>query len=332
MTERFFRPTILGSSPEVKSTDDPVIIRGDGLTIAEVVRVARYDAPVRLTEDAAVWRRVAASCTYITNAATERTPIYGVTTGFGGMANVLISSDEACALQTNLLWFLKAGADKSLAKAGVRAAMLLRANSHLRGISGVRLELIQRLLTFLNAGVTPYVYEFGSIGANGDLVPLASIAGAVLGLDPSFMVDFNGEEVDALTALARLGLPPLSLRPKEGLAMVNGTSVMTGIAANCVHDAQILLALTLGVHALAIQALYGTDQSFHSFVHVHKPHPGQVWTAAVLRDLLASSCLIRREVGGSDYGGHGLVQDRYSLHCLAQYVGPIVDGLAQIAH
>jgi phenylalanine ammonia-lyase len=196
----------------------------------------------------------------------------------------------------------------------------------------VRLELIQRIETFLNAGVTPHVQEFGSIGASGDLVPLASITGALIGLDASFTVDFNGEEVDALTALERLGLPRLRLRPKEGLAMINGTSVMTGIAANCVHDARVLLALTIGAHALAIQALTGADQAFHPFIHTYKPHPGQVWTAASMRELLAGSRLIRSESGGGEgYRGHGLVQDRYSLRCLPQYLGPIVDGVGQIA-
>src|SRR5205823_12453590 len=138
---------------------------------------------------------------------------------------------------------------------------LIRANSHLHGASGIRLELIQRIETFLNAGVTPYVQEFGSIGASGDLVPLASITGALIGLDRCFTVDFDGEEVDALTALERLGVPRLRLRPKEGLAMVNGTAMLTGVAANCVHAAPALLALALGAHALAMPALRGTTQA-----------------------------------------------------------------------
>ena len=186
-------------------------------------------------------------------------------------------------------------------------------------------------MTFLNAGVTPHVHEFGSIGASGDLVPLADITGALIGQDPSFTVDFQGEEIDALTALERLGLPRLQLQPKEGLAMVNGTAVMTGIAANCVHDARVLLALALGVHALAIQALRGSRESFHPFIHAHKPHPGQHWTAAHMRDLLSGSQLLRdEETYRSQWHGQELIQDRYSLRCLPQYLGPIVDGLTQI--
>lgn len=323
-----FRPHATKSSVPNPS----VIVRGQGLTIAEVVSVARFGTSVRLTDEADVLARVAASCAYIGDAVNDGELIYGVTSGFGGMANVLISREQATELQNNLIWFLEAGAGRRLPKADVRAAMLIRANSHLHGASGVRLELIRRIETFLNAGVTPHVQEFGSIGASGDLVPLASITGALIGLDPCFTVDFQGEEMNAVTALERLGLQPLRLLPKEGLAMVNGTAMMTGIAANCVYDTQTLLALALGVHALALQALGGTNQSFHPFIHAHKPHPGQVSTAAKMTELLAGSRLIRSEWDGQHgYEGHGLVQDRYSLRCLPQYMGPIVDGLAQIA-
>ena len=229
------------------------------------------------------------------------------------------------------MWFLKSGSGRRLPLADVRAAMLLRINSHLHGASGIRLELIQRMEKFLNAGVTPHVYEFGSIGASGDLVPLSYITGALVGLDPSYNVDFNGEQMDAPTALSKLGLEPLQLLPKEGLAMMNGTSVMTGIATNCVHDTKILLGLSVGVHALAIQGLNGTNQSFHPFIHKLKPHSGQLWAANQMLNLLAGSRLIREELDGShDYRGEHPIQDRYSLRCLPQYMGPIVDGIEQI--
>jgi phenylalanine ammonia-lyase len=259
-------------------------------------------------------------------------PIYGVTSGFGGMANVVISRECAALLQNNLMWYHKVGAGKRLPLADVRAAMLLRANSHLHGASGIRLELIHRMETFLNAGVTPHVYEFGSIGASGDLTPLAYITGALVGLDRCYTVNFSGEEMDAPTALSKLGLEPLQLLPKEGLAMMNGTSVMTGIAANCVYDTKVLLALSMGAHALAIQGLNGTNQSFHPFIHKLKPHSGQKWAANQILNLLAGSCLVRQELDGShDYRGEHPIQDRYSLRCLPQYMGPIIDGMEQIA-
>lgn len=317
--------------PFTKNSASPVIVGDKSLTIDDVISVARHGTQVLLTDNAQVLQGVQASCDYISHAVENAQPIYGVTSGFGGMAHVVISSEQASELQTNLIWFLKAGAGRRLPLADVRAAMLLRVNSHLYGASGIRLELIQRMETFLNAGVTPHVYEFGSIGASGDLVPLSYITGALIGLDPSFTVDFNGEEMDAPTALCRLGLPQLQLLPKEGLAMMNGTSVMTGIAANCVYDAKVLLALAMGVHALDIQGLYGTNQSFHSFIHKHKPHPGQLWAAEQMISLLTGSHLIRDELDGKhEYRGQELIQDRYSLRCLPQYLGPIVDGLLQI--
>ncbi|MBH8553200.1 aromatic amino acid lyase [Nostocaceae cyanobacterium CENA357] len=309
-----------------------VIVGNRKLTINDVASVARNGTLVSLTDNAEVLQGIQASCDYINNAVESGEPIYGVTSGFGGMANVAISREQASELQTNLVWFLKTGAGNKLPLADVRAAMLLRANSHMHGASGIRLELIKRMETFLNAGVTPYVYEFGSIGASGDLVPLSYITGSLIGLDPSFKVDFNGKEMDAPTALRQLNLSPLTLLPKEGLAMMNGTSVMTGIAANCVYDAQVLTAIAMGVHALDIQALNGTNQSFHPFIHNSKPHTGQLWAADQMVSLLADSHIVRDELDGKhDYRDQELIQDRYSLRCLPQYLGPIVDGISQVA-
>ena len=332
MVTKIYEPTSFTTPEHPENANDPVIIRGNNLTLEEVVRVAHGQAQVRLTDAPETLRRVNASCDYIDTAIAQGKPIYGVTSGFGGMADVVITPEEAAELQNNLLWFLKSGAGKKLPGPDVRAAMLLRANSHLQGASGIRLEIIQRIVTFLNAGVTPHVCEFGSIGASGDLVPLVQITGALIGADPSFTVDFDDETVDSLTALERLGLPRLQLRPKEGLAMANGTSVMTGIAANCIYQAQVLLALALGSHALFIQALRGTNQSFHPFIHQLKPHPGQGWAAEHMLELLAGSKLSRDELTGQhDYRQGDLIQDRYSLRCLPQYLGPIIDGLSHIA-
>jgi phenylalanine ammonia-lyase len=314
--------------------DDPgdeVVIRGRGLSIEEVVRVARFGAAVRLSRNEGILNAVRASSEYIRNAVKIGEPIYGVTSGFGGMAHVVVPVGEAAALQNNLPRFHKVGAGKRLPEAEVRAAMLLRANSLMRGVSGVRLEIIRRLEVFLNAGITPHIYDLGSIGASGDLTPLAYLTGALAGLDPCYRVDWMGEDLDALTALDRLGLQPLPLYPKEGLAIMNGTSVMAGIAALAVDKAWTLLALAMGTHALYIQALTGTNQSFHPFVHRHKAHWGQVWSAAHMIDLLAGSRLSRDEMQGrNNYRRGNLIQDRYSLRCLPQFMGPIVDGLKQI--
>ncbi|OPY78209.1 MAG: Tyrosine 2,3-aminomutase [Syntrophorhabdus sp. PtaU1.Bin153] len=320
-----------------------IVIRGNNLTINDVVKVARHKAKVMLTDEEGVIQRIKASHEYIVNATNACrpasgkipetcTPIYGVTTGFGGMARTFIPPEMAGELQENLIRFHQSGAGKRLPIPDVRAAMLIRANSHLIGLSGLRLEIIDRMITFLNEGATPHVREFGSIGASGDLTPLASITGALIGLDPSFSIDFNGEEVDSLTVLKSLGLPRINLLPKEGLAMINGTCVMTGIAAQCVYDARILLKLAMGAHALFIQGLRGTNQSFHPFIHAHKPHTGQVRAAAYILQLLEGSRLIRNELEGRlEYEIGSLIQDRYSIRCLPQYMGPLVDGIDLVA-
>ncbi|KAF9347384.1 hypothetical protein BGX26_001140 [Mortierella sp. AD094] len=257
--------------------------------------------------------------------------IYGVTTGFGGMANILISSDEIDSLQDNMLWFLKAGTGGRLPTADVRAAMILRANSHLRGASGPRPELIERILEFVNAGVTPHVPDLGSIGASGDLVPLAYITGSLIGHEAGYQVDFEGQAMDATKALQRLRLPCMRLQPKEALAMLNGTSVCTAIAAGCIHEARELVGLALHAHALMLQGLRATDLSFDPFIHQHKPHAGQVWSATCLRRLLSGSGLIRSADGKNRNPEDGLVQDRYSVRCLPQYMGPIVDSIVEAA-
>ncbi|NMG09916.1 aromatic amino acid ammonia-lyase [Brasilonema sp. UFV-L1] len=320
------------SSPLYGSSEKTVVLGEQNLTIEDVANVARRGFLVRVTDNENILQGVQASCDYIHEAVESGAAIYGVTSGFGGMANVVVSRECAALLQNNLMRYHKVGAGQKLSNADVRAAMLLRANSHLYGASGIRLEFIQRMETFLNAGVTPHIHELGSIGASGDLTPLAYICGSLVGLDSNYKVDFNGEELDAPTALSRLNLEPLQLLPKEGLAMMNGTSVMTAIAANCVYDTKILLALAMGAHALAIQGLNGTNQSFHPFIHELKPHPGQKKAAAQMLNLLAGSRLVREELDGShDYRGEHPIQDRYSLRCLPQYMGPIVDGIEEIA-
>ncbi len=308
-----------------------VVVAGQGLTIEDVVAVARHGRPVRLTRDRSVLGRVDGSAAFIEWAVRTGEPIYGVNTGFGGMANVAVGEADLAALQNNLLRFLNVCAGDYLPAEDVRAAMLLRANSHMRGASGVRRELIERLLTFLNNDVVPRVRSMGSIGASGDLAPLASIAGALIGADDCFQVVMAGEAMSCLTALSRLGLAPLPLGPKEGLGMVNGTSVMTGIAANCFYDARRLTALALGFHALAAQALRGSNQSCHPFIQELKPHPGQKLVAGQLLELLDGSRMCRDELDGHhEDQGDQPVQDRYSLRCLPQFLGPVLDGLGHV--
>jgi len=314
-------------------TTEQVTVSGEGLTIDEVVKVSRHGADVAVSQDEAVQARVKKSNDFILKAVEDNQPIYGVTSGFGALAYKVISKDQAVELQNNIPWFHKVGTGNRLPNEDVRASILVRMNSHLQGASGIRMSMIERMGTFLNAGATPVVREFASIGASGDLSPLSYITACLIGLDESWKVDYKGEEIGAQTLLTKLGLEREELGPKEGLAMVNGTSVMTGIAANVVYDARNLLALSFGAHALLFQGLYATNQSFHPFIHERKPMPGQIAAASTMLDLLTGSKLIADELQGQHEfrGGDEPIQDRYSLRCLPQYMGPIVDGFRLIA-
>jgi phenylalanine ammonia-lyase len=307
-----------------------ITISGDGLTIADITAVG-FGESVQITRDARVLGRVAASREVIRSAIARNEQIYGVTTLYGAMADQYIGPELLVEVQRLALWHHKSATGPRLSEIDVRAAMLLRANSLLKGASGIRLEIIERYVTFLNAKASPHVYQRGSIGASGDLAPLSYIAGAIMGLDRSFLVDFNGETVDAFEALNRLALAPLALEPKEGLALNNGTGASTGVAANATYRAVDLIALSLGTHALFAQALQATDQSFAPYIHAVKPHSGQLWTAQRMATLLQDSKVIRNESGGNRAHRTGkLIQDRYSLRCLAQFIGPAVDGIAII--
>jgi phenylalanine ammonia-lyase len=314
-------------------TDSTLTLTGDGLRIADLIRVTRGKAPVAISQDTVIQERVRASADFILQAVDNDQPIYGVTSGFGAMAWKSISKEQAVELQNNIPWFHKVGTGNRIPGEDVRGAMLLRMNSHLRGASGIRMSMVERMATFLNREATPHVYEFCSIGASGDLSPLSYITACLIGLDDAWKVDYQGREVGARSLVDELGLGTETLGPKEGLAMVNGTSVMTAIAAGCVHDMQNLLALSFGAHSLLFQGLSATNQSFHPFIHDHKPLPGQMAAAQVMLQLLQGSALIADELDGQHEfrGGEQPIQDRYSLRCLPQYMGPIVDGIRQIS-
>lgn len=309
-----------------------IIIDGSSLTLADIDRVARGHAEVAISADRAVRDRVTGSRAVVERAVAGGEKIYGVTTLFGGMADHHVSHDRLVELQRLALWHHKSTTGPRLPAADVRAGMFLRANSLMRGASGVRMEIIERLVAFLNADAVPHVHQRGSIGASGDLVPLTYIGAPVMGLSPEFLVDFEGETQDCVTVLRRLGYAPLDPEPKEGLALTNGTGASTGVAANAMTRALDAVALALGIHALFAQALLATDQSFDPYIQAVKPHPGQIWTAARMCDLIRGGKTIRSESGGRREHRNGeLIQDRYGLRCLPQFLGPVVDGLATAA-
>lgn len=308
-----------------------IMISGEGLTIADIAAVGHGES-VALTTDPRILDRFHRSREVIRRGVEAGEEIYGVTTLYGGMADSRVAPEQLVELQKVSLWHHKSTTGPRLPEADVRATMLLRANSLIKGASGVRLELVEQFIAFLNAKAHPHIHQRGSIGASGDLVPLSYVAGSILGLDKAYLVDLGGETLDSHSALARLGYAPLTLEPKEGLALNNGTGACTGVAANACARAFDLTSLALAVHALFAQALLATDQSFQPFVHAVKPHPGQVWTAARMAELLAGSKVIRDERRGDRRERAGkLIQDRYSLRCLPQFLGPLIDSLAQSA-
>ena len=315
----------------VKSTSQGIAIDGSPLSVAQLTAIAKGQSQIQLSDCGEVRDRITQSVSLVEKAVAEGWSIYGVTTGFGGMADVPVPQELASASQNNLLSFLATGAGNQIDVRHTRAAMALRANVLMQGCSGVRLELIQRLVDFLNNDATPVVCELGSIGASGDLVPLSAIARAITGHDPTAEVLQHGQTHHCSEVLDRLGLSAIELKPKEGLALVNGTSFSTAIAANCISESQPLIGLSLAVNALMMAALNAQTQPFEPFVHQHKPHPGQVWTAHQLSSLLGSDSTSATEAANSNNNGAtNRVQDRYSIRCFPQYFGPIVEGMARI--
>lgn len=301
---------------------DALVLDGRPLTIGEVCEISTRCREIELTQDSKTLQHLGNAQTTVSEAVASGQEIYGVTTGFGSMADVIVPGSLAADSQNNLLSFLASSAGNPIDDRHVRAAMLLRANMLLRGYSGIRLELIERLVQFLQADAIPVVNELGSIGASGDLVPLSAIARAITGQTEYCRVKVEGEIVSNRTALNRLGLDPIELLPKEGLALINGTSFSSAIAANAAHEVSCLLAICLVTNAMMLRALNVQRDAFDPLVHAQKPHPGQVWVAETMRRLL-----FHPEIKHQYENGH--VQDRYSLRCLPQYLGPSVEALSR---
>lgn len=296
----------------------PVLL-GQHLTIADVVRVARHGAPVALSP--LVKERVDASRRVVEEAASQGRPVYGLTTGVGELRNVFIPASQVRQLQTNIIRSHSAGVGEALDTEVVRALLLARAHCLSLGHSGVRFQLVQRLVDMLNLGLHPVIPCQGSLGASGDLAPLSHMALAVIG---EGLVEWKGEVLPAAEALRRCHLEPFSLEAKEGLALINGTQVMTAILALAVADAHRLVQYADIAGALSVEALAGVDDPFQDQVHALRPHPGQRQVAQNLRELLAGSGI----VAAARTPDH--VQDAYSLRCMPQVHGATRDALAHV--
>ena len=310
---------------------------GQRLSLEDVAAVARRKVPVVLTGDPAVRAAIDASVALNCDLMTRGVPLYGITTGFGDSVQRQISPDVAAELQEHLVRFLGNGAGETTPLSTARAAVLIRANTLARGHSAVRVELIDRLLALLNADIVPVIPEEGSVGASGDLVPLSYLAAVVTG---ERTVHHKGRIRPTAEALQEDGLRPMTLQPKEGLALVNGTAFMTAFAALAAVDAERLALASDICTALTTEVLNGITGPFQPFLHeVAKPHPGQIRSAANVRTLLDGSGLARPyheiidQVGTLDSRYREMsvqIQDRYSVRCAPQFTGVLWDVLAWV--
>jgi histidine ammonia-lyase/phenylalanine ammonia-lyase len=315
-----------------------VSIDGESLTLKDVGRVARANIRAELSRDPRVAARITSSVALKDAIIGSGAPIYGVTTGFGDSAHRQISAAKASALQRSLIRMLGCGTGSYASIDEARATVLVRANCLARGHSAVRPVIIERLLDLLNAEIVPAIREQGSVGASGDLVPLSYVAAALQGERHVFDRGVLRLSSEALKAAA---LDPLELTAKEGLALVNGTAYMAGVAALAVLDARNIALAADVCTALAVEVNAGLEDAFSNFVHdVAKPHPGQVHSASNIRHLLATSRLIADERvshatdgANMDVGYRELprrVQDRYSLRCAPHFVGALWDTLTWV--
>lgn len=328
-------------------TELPVDFDGESLDIVDIRRIAEDNARCAVTQ--AAMAKAAASRRAFEVIAEQNIPIYGVTTGYGEMIYMLVDTSQEVELQTNLVRSHCAGVGPLFAEDESRAILAARLNALVKGYSAVRPEVLERIALYLNQGITPAIPEIGSLGASGDLAPLSHVASALIG--EGYLLR-DGDRVATAPVLRRLGIEPLELRFKEGLALINGTSAMTGVGALVVGRALDQVRQAEIVTALIIEALRGSTSPFQPEGHdVARPHQGQIDTAANLRTLMRGSELtvahsdLRRQVqdsrragagdGGLGGGNSGLpvqrtdvyLQKAYSLRAIPQIVGAVRDTL-----
>ncbi len=295
-----------------------VVINGRDLTVEEVIRVCRQNEKVEIAPEAK--KAVQKARDYIEKKLEEGAVIYGLTTGFGKFSNVLISKEETAELQKNLIMSHTCTMGEPYPRQYVRAAMLLRCNALSRGNSGIRLSTVQTLIDMLNAGIHPVIPRKGSLGASGDLAPLSHIALGLIGMGK---VEYKGKIVDAKEAMSEAGIVPVELAAKEGLALNNGTQMMTAVGVNVLWDAMQLLKVADIATAMTAEALHGITKAYDPKVQDLRGHQGQKETAENLRVLLDGS---KNALPVQPTK----VQDPYSLRCIPQIHGASRDAIRYV--
>ena len=286
---------------------------GQKLSLAQIVAVAHGAEQVFLSQAART--RVQQARMVVEKIVDEGRTVYGVNTGFGKLSDVRIERSQLRELQLNLVRSHACGLGEPLSEAEARALLLLRANVLAEGFSGCRPVLIESLIAMLNRGVTPVIPEKGSVGASGDLAPLAHLALTVIGEGEAF---FRGQRLAGLEALRRAEIEPVKLEVKEGLALLNGTQAMMAVGGLALHRAERLVRLADVAGAMTLEAVRGTPVAFDERIHAARPHAGQIEVAAHLRALLRDS-----QIRASHLDNDPRVQDAYSLRCMPQVHGAI---------
>jgi histidine ammonia-lyase len=293
-------------------------LHGQKLTLAEIATVALGDAPVKVSSSARPG--VIASRRVVEDIVARDDIVYGVSTGFGKLSDVRIPHDALAELQLNLVRSHACGIGNPLSETEARAMMLLRANVLALGFSGIRLEIIEMLCELLNHHVCPVIPEKGSVGASGDLAPLAHLALSLIGEGEAF---FQGERMESREALRRAGLKPVELQAKEGLALLNGTQAMHAVGGLALLRAKRLIRVADVAGATSLEALKGTPAAFDLRLQDARPHPGQREVAKHLMSILEGSDIRRSHLMDDPR-----VQDAYSLRCMPQVHGAIRDALS----
>jgi histidine ammonia-lyase len=291
-----------------------VTIDGRGLKIKELCRIAEGGSGIKIS--ARAWPGIRRAERFIRRRLSDRRPIYGINTGFGALAQVRIADPDLLLLQNNILLSHNSGIGPPFPERLVRAAMVLRINTLVHGHSGVSPGLIRFLTVLVNRGVTPVVPIKGSVGASGDLAPMAAIGLVIIGKGTAY---YRGRRLPATAALAKAGLKPYRLKPKEGLSLLNGTQFSTAIAALVSREGSELLDTADVSGAMSAEGLMGTDTQFDPNIFRVRPHPGAVASARNIRSLLKGSKILRKHRDCKK------VQDPYSLRCMAQVHGAVRD-------
>ncbi len=309
--------------PSVSPSSAPVRIGTGPVTVADVVAVAREGRSVSLTDEALT--AIEASRAAVEALAAAPTPAYGISTGFGALATRHIEPEMRAQLQRSLVRSHAAGSGPEVEREVTRALMLLRLSTLATGRTGIRPATAQLMADLLSHGITPVVHEYGSLGCSGDLAPLSHCALSLIGEGPVRRAD--GTPTDAATALAEVGLRPVELGPKEGLALINGTDGMLGMLALALHDLGNLVRVADVAAALSVEGQLATDRVFAADLQALRPHPGQAASAANLRGILAGSGVVASHRGPDC----NRVQDAYSLRCSPQVHGAVRDTVAHAA-